>query len=231
MVREYQIIVLHTIKCSNSGVVVQCYSNANGRESLFLRCSSKNGSKLSVFHKLNILDIVTTSNPKSNMATIKEYAQPYKLYSLRDDIYKNSISLFISELLYKILKESEQNTTLYNYICSSIQILEHLNYGVANFHLSFITHLCTIIGYKPINNYSNINCRFNIRKGTFVEDNTIYFLDKLILSKEISQLINLFLTTPTTNLESIELHRDKRYHYINSIILYIFFIVRLKNRM
>ena len=59
MLAKSQIIVLHTIKHGDTGIVVQCYSNTAGRTALYFRGSSKKMRNAAILHKLNILDVVT----------------------------------------------------------------------------------------------------------------------------------------------------------------------------
>ena len=167
MLTKSQIIVLHTIKHGDTGIVVQCYSNTAGRCSLYFRASSKKQNNLALMHKLNILDVITYSNGTQSMPTIKEVSVPYNLGSLRGDIYKSTIAIFISELLGRTVRESESNPHLYSFISSSIQILEHITEGVANFHVHFLTHLCKMLGFMPLDNYGATTPVFDIATAKF----------------------------------------------------------------
>ena len=145
MIEKSQIIVLHTIKHGENGIVVQCYSNTAGRCALYFRGSSKGKNNASLLHKLNILDVVTYRNTSQSMPTIREISAPYRLTSIRGDIYKSTIAIFISELLGKTVREEEANPILYSFLSSSIQIMEHTQEGVANFHIHFIIFACILI--------------------------------------------------------------------------------------
>lgn len=192
MLVKSQIIVLHTIKHGDNGVVVQCYSNTAGRQSLYFRGSSKK-SGASSLHKLGILDVVTYHSGGASMPTIREMAAPYNLSTLRTDIYKSSIAIFISELLGRCIRESEANATLYSFISSSIQILEHTTAGVANFHIHFITHLCKMLGFMPLDNYSSSTPIFDPGSAKFCPNGNFMTLLE-------SKLLHSLLNTPSTNL-------------------------------
>ena len=111
MLTNSQIIVLHTIKHGDNGLVVQAYSATSGRVALYLRISPKNKVILSNLHRLNILDVVTYSSG-SSMPLIKEMVPALKLDSLRTNIYKNTIAIFLSELLYKWKNKIIYRTTM-----------------------------------------------------------------------------------------------------------------------
>ena len=147
--------------------MVQCYSSTAGRCALYFRASSKNRVSASLLHKLNILDVVTYSNGSQSMPTIREISAPYRIAAIRSDICKSSIAIFISELLGRTVREEEANPHLYSFLSSSIQILEHIEHGVPNFHIHFITHLCKMLGFMPMDNYSSATPIFDMATAKF----------------------------------------------------------------
>lgn len=228
MLTKSQIIILHTIKHGDSGMVVQAYSNVFGRQSLYLRGVSKHSVKFSNIHKLSILDIVAYTNGTQSMPTIKEINTPYKLISLKTDIYKSSIAIFISELLSKCVKEAEQNPILYNYLSSSIQILEHTTNGIANFHIHFITHLTKMLGFMPLDNYSLTTPIFDLSTAKFCATQHVAKYGSCYLDTSESELLHCLINTPSTNLEELKINnrvlkinRDIRYNFTKRMIDYL----------
>ena len=204
MLTKSQIIVLHTIKHGDTGIVVQCYSNTAGRCALYFRASSKKRNNTSLLHKLNILDVVTYSNGTQSMPTIKEISSPFNLATIRGDIYKSSIAMFMSELLGKTVREEEANPHLYSFLSSSIQILEHTEQGVANFHIHFTTHLCKMLGFMPSDNYSSSNPLFDIATAKFtVAPAPAYSYGHQLIGETESMLLHSLMNTPSTNLEKL----------------------------
>ncbi len=229
MLAKSQIIVLHTIKHGDTGIVVQCYSNTAGRTALYFRGSSKKMNNASLLHKLNILDVVTYSNSSGTMPTIREIGMTYNLASLRSNIYKSTIAMFISEVLGKTVRESEANPHLYSFISSSIQILEHTEEGVANFHIHFLTHLCKMLGFMPTDNYTPSSPVFDIATAKFIPvpfGPTPY--GSQLMGDTESALLHALMNTPSTNLEKlycgmqeIKLSGQLRNSYAKRMIEYI----------
>lgn len=229
MLAKSQIIVLHTIKHGDTGIVVQCYSSTAGRTALYFRGSSKKMNNAALLHKLNILDVVTYSNSSGSMPTIREVAMPYNLSSLRSNIYKSTMAIFLSELLGKAVRESEANPHLYSFISSSIQILEHTEDGVANFHIHFLTHLCKMLGFMPMDNYSSRTPIFDMATAKFISAP----LGGVIPSSQLmdegeSLLLHALLNTPSTNLgkllsgsQELKLNGQMRNSYAKRMIEYI----------
>ena len=151
MLDNIRIVVLHTIKYKESGIIVQGYSERGGRESFFVRKGGKRGrgSILPQLHPLSIIDATPSSFSFGDMTTIKEISLPYKLESIRSNILKSSIAIFISELLYKTIREIECNPEMFLFLNEAILMLESMDKGISNFHAYFTVMLCKYLGYLP----------------------------------------------------------------------------------
>ncbi len=213
MLNKSQVIVLHTIKHGDNGIVLQCYSNSCGREAVYIRVSSKNKVIMSNLHRLSILDIVTYSNGTS-MPTVKEMEPVVRLDSIRTNIYKNTIAIFVSELLVKCIKESEANLQLYQFLVSSINILEHLQEGFANFHIHFMVHLSKMLGFLPVDNYSPQTPLFNIPAARFCAG------ERCFPAAE-SELLHRILNTPAIESAMIGCNGELRYSFSRQMTGYL----------
>ena len=146
-----RIILLHLTKYGDSSLVVHTIDSVRGRCSYMLRGAGRSKHvTVGAFHNLAVLDIVGVESPKSSMAYLKEYEPAMPLDSLRSDVVKNSIALFISELLYRTIVEQNCDDRLFAWLCDAIARLNALESGaVANFHLWFMAGLCTVLGFGP----------------------------------------------------------------------------------
>jgi DNA repair protein RecO (recombination protein O) len=57
--------------------------------------------------------------------------------------------LFLSELLYKTLREEEANPALFDFLFNAIQLLDLKEEGSRNFHLAFLLHYMKYLGIFP----------------------------------------------------------------------------------
>lgn len=62
---------------------------------------------------------------------------------------KSSITFFLAEVLWRILRGTEEDTSIYTYISDSLEILEHSTRGIANFHIVFLYQLLHQLGLYP----------------------------------------------------------------------------------
>ncbi|WP_299047473.1 DNA repair protein RecO [uncultured Polaribacter sp.] len=172
-------IVLNTIKYSDSSLIVKCYTLQSGLTSYLLRGvlkSKKGGLKAAYFQPLTQLNIIASHSEKKTLHHIKEVhvSNPYK--TIYKDIVKQSIVLFLAEVLSYAIQEEEPNTNLFSYIETAFTWLD-VHDNVANFHLLFLFNLTQFLGFYP-NVSEKDKLGFNLLEGNFTnstsQKNTIY---------------------------------------------------------
>ncbi|HCV14940.1 MAG TPA: DNA repair protein RecO [Rikenellaceae bacterium] len=217
-----QIIVLHTIKHKENGLVVQCYTNRGGRESLFIKYSNKSKVKinLSQLHPLAILNAELSVMKLGSMQSIKEATPIVRLASIRGDIYKSSIALFISELIMRSIREIEENAQLYEFLSNAVLTLENIREGVSNFHPWFLVNFCRHLGYSPKIERMPQGELFDIVTAEYIrtpDSETICF------DETDSMLLYRFFKASAQVLTQIKIDGKKRHQFIGQMIKYLSF--------
>lgn len=210
-----QIIVLHLTKYGDSGVVVHCIDSVSGRSGLLVRGIGKgrNSSAMAQFLPLNILEIVSDASSKSQLRYLKEYQSAYRLDNIKNDIYKRTIALFISEVLYRGLHDNVGDEKLFNWIATSIRMLNEVQGSFSNFHLWWLVGFCNILGFKPL---------IHPRTGSFsVPENEATGLS-VFDSNELALLQN-FLELPFEKVMAIPLTGSVRNSFAESLLKYLSF--------
>ena len=168
MLVQTNAIVLHSIKYNDSSLIAHCYTEKRGLQSFLLKgiLSSKKGKiRKAHFQPLTLLELQFLHKNKGGLNFIKELKveQPYQ--SIYTSIEKNTIALFLSEILYKSLREEEANPLLFEYLKNAFLWLDsHKN--SANFHLLFLIKLTQFLGFYP-NLEENQGDYFNLESGCF----------------------------------------------------------------
>lgn len=159
MLHHLKAIVLHSIKYGESGIIVQVYSNLFGRQSFLMHGVRKRNSKISpyLFQPLSMLDIVGYVKETREIQRIKELKASVPLQHLHFDIRKSSMSLFLSEILNKTLRETDSNIELFDYISHAIQMLDISEKGIENFHLIFLIQYTKFLGIYLKENIDHLN--------------------------------------------------------------------------
>ena len=145
---ETEIIVLHYTKYGEASLVLHSLSKDFGRKSFFVRSIAKKSLK-GYFSPLNIIEAKVDKNNKSSLPTLKNVDSSYSLLGIRNSIYKSAIAMFMSEVLFKVIKDGECEAQLYDWAKRSILLLEDLKAGFSNFHIWFLLELSVVLGYAP----------------------------------------------------------------------------------
>lgn len=66
------------------------------------------------------------------MHRMKEVRSLTPLSSLPFDVRKSTISLFMAEVLYRLIRESEANEPLFDFVCRSVVQLDRMTEGISN---------------------------------------------------------------------------------------------------
>lgn len=146
MKNNIQFILLATTKTGEKSIVLHTLSKDYGRRSFIVSASKVPGAYL---QPLSILEAEICETPKATLwrATAITAVQP--LGSIRGSISKNTITLFMSEVLYRAIREDAFEEGLYDWCERSILTLDALQEAFPNFHLRWLLELCLQLGFRP----------------------------------------------------------------------------------
>ncbi len=162
-------IVLHSVKYSETSLIVKVYTESFGLQSYLLKGARNPKSKIRpvLFQPLTLLDMVVYRKEKTTLHSIKEVKLGAPLHSISTDIRKSSIVLFLAELIYKSIREEEPNEVLFEFLWHSLLLLDTIEEPFSSFHLLFAIKLSRYLGFQPQQNRSDSNRFFNLREGSF----------------------------------------------------------------
>jgi len=168
MIINTKAIVISSIKYGDHHLIVKCFTELEGAKSYLLRgilSSKKKKIKAAYFQPLTQLNIVANHKSNQTLHTIKEVEINNHYSSIPIDIYKQSIVLFLSEILNYSIQEEEENGPLFNYLESAFSWLD-TSKNSSNFHLVFLLNLTKYLGFYPELNNSDYNY-FDLSEGNF----------------------------------------------------------------
>ena len=141
-------IVLNKLNYSESSIIVRVLTEQNGLQSYLIAGvrKKKAKTKLGLFQPLNLIEVVAKHKESGALTRPKEIKIETPYSSIPFDLVKSTITLFLSEVLSKSIKYSEQDDRLFSFIRNSMLMLDHLDSGVANFHLVFLIKLSRFLG-------------------------------------------------------------------------------------
>jgi DNA repair protein RecO (recombination protein O) len=95
--------------------------------------------------------MVVYNKPESEINRIAEIKCMNPYHSIPFDVLKSTVCLFLTEILYKVLREEESNKELFDFLVSSFNFYDNSDEHHTNFHLQFLIKLTSYLGINPIN--------------------------------------------------------------------------------
>ena len=216
-------IVLKTVKYGETSVIVHIYTELFGIQSYLVngvRSSTKKGAgKANLFQPGAILDLVIYHNELKNLQRLKEYKWHYLYRQILFDVVKNSVALFIIELVYKTVREPESNSNLYEFIEDSLIHLDQSEPDlIANYPLFFSLHLSSFFGFRFSDEYTETKQFLDLQEGEFVSEAPIHpnYIEG-DLSEATSKLLRVM---QVHELKEIKLHKQTRARLLQSYLLF-----------
>ena len=148
MTTAAELIVLHTTKFGENSIVLHTLSKEYGRRGFLVRGVGKK-SMTSLFLPLTVLEADITESSRSKLFTARNLSAKYPLNGIRSNMFKNSMTLFMSEVLYRVVKEGGNEQGLYEWCEKSIQLLDSIESDFSNFHIRFLLELSIALGFSP----------------------------------------------------------------------------------
>ena len=144
-------IVLHTLKYKDTSLIADIYTEVAGRASFMVSIprSRKAAVKSVLFQPLALVELEADFRPNATIYKVKEAKSLYPFATLPYDPYKSAIALFLSEFLYRAVREEAENRPLFAYLYHSVIWLDECREGFANFHLVFLMRLSRFLGLYP----------------------------------------------------------------------------------
>lgn len=212
-------IVLHTIKYGDSSMVAYLLTEAGGRRNFMVqgvRSARGRGSKLALFQPMFALEFEGLESPRQQLDRFREVRSGLVLQSIPFDVRKSTVALFMAEVLYRLVKESEPNRALFDFVWGSVEALDALHEGTANFHLWFLAHLSRFLGFYPGNDYSP-DAWFDYREGLYTPLRPAH---ESCMSRENARIFHDLIECDVLLLAEIGLNRTQRVEFLNAMLVY-----------
>lgn len=212
-------VVLHTLKYGESSMVVHLLTDVAGRQSFIVqgvRSSRGRGSKVALFQPLFGVEFEGLSSHRGELHRFAEVRSGIVLRRIPFDIRRSTISLFIAEVLYRLVKESGEHIELFNFVWGSIEALDTIEDGVSNFHLWFLANLSRQLGFMPSGEY-HAGMYFDIVEGQFCRGVALH---GAVMQPREAQLLYELIECDVMQLAEIELNRERRVAFLEAILQY-----------
>lgn len=147
MTHRIELIILNLTRIKDSAAVIHTLSREFGRRSFITGTGA--GSRMAALLPLSIVEAEIVENRKSDLWRARNITSLHPLFGIRDNIYKNSMTLFMSEVLFRTLSDGAAEEGLFEWCRNSILTLDAMDSDFSNFHLRFLLELAGALGFAP----------------------------------------------------------------------------------
>ena len=222
MLHKTRGIVLRITNYAETSVVAKIYTQKFGLQAYLINGVKKPKAKipLNMLQPMHLLDMVVYHKPNGNMQRVKDVSSSPVLQTIPYDIVKSSIVIFLNEMIYKSIKQQHEDEVMFEFIAKSIELLDHSEHGIANFHLIFLLKLTRFLGFYPdLGGAEKFNF-FDLKDGVFVANQPLHTF--FIEADLKMQWLQLFKNS-IENFDSLKISSSVRKVLLNKIIEYYSF--------
>jgi len=219
MLHKTRGVVLKLTDYGETSVIVQVFTEKFGLQSYIVNGAKKPRAKIgrNMLQPLHLLDLVVYYKNTGAVQRIKELKNVPLLAHIPYDVVKSSIALFLNEVLYKAIKQQTADERLFDYVFNSVELLDNLKEGLANFHLIFLLGLTRYLGFYPGMATTADADYFDMHNGVFVRykpESSLY------LSPPHTQNFRNLLICGFDDLAAIKISHEERRYLINRLLEY-----------
>jgi DNA repair protein RecO (recombination protein O) len=190
-------IALSYLKQGESSIIAKIFTEEKGLQSFIVKGvrAKKAKKKLGLFQPLQLLNINATHITKNSLQYISEISIAHNQVADGIDMKKNFISIFVAEVISKVLLETEKDKALFKFIWELKNDLSNFEKINQNFPLIFLIGLSEQLGFLPSKDQIDGDY-FNLEFGEFtnnqqqlnhfIKKENSYYLRKLLENKDIN---------------------------------------------
>ena len=217
---KVQGVVLQSVRYGDTSLVVKVYTRHAGLQSYMVKgVNGKNlRNKAAFFQPLTMLRFVQSGNPnRAGLGYLRDVELDYAYRSIPGSIEKSAVFIYLAELLAHTLVQQERNESLFQFVRQSLQWLDLVEGGYANFPIFFTLELSRHLGFYPQANYCQGSV-FDMTEGQFVMQTPPH---PYCLDETQSAQLSCFLGLGLEDLSKVTLTGLQRSELLDRIITFM----------
>ncbi len=213
-------IVFQSVNYSDTSLIVKIFTETLGLQSYMVKGARSAGSKqkTAYFQPLSLLDLVVYHKENRQINTIKEIRSAYAYKHIPFDIHKQTMLLFLNEILYKSVREEGANKALFSFIYNSLHWFDLEREEYLNFHIFFLLQLTKYLGFYPKINSAPLHSGFfDLEEGIFVN---VQPMHNYYISHHELEDFTAFLTQSIEDVKKLPIGTVRRRKLLDILISY-----------
>lgn len=178
-------LMLHTTPFAETSVVAKVFTRQLGVKSYLVKGVRGRGSRVkqNLFEPLRSLDMVVYDSHRGELNYVKELSPRHP--DRPSEPVANALRFFMTEVLYKALREDEPMPALWDYV---EETSTHYSLPTTHYPITFLLTVARHLGIEPLDNFSSREPLFDLQEGRFVSIPT-----ETTLSLALSSLLHDYL--------------------------------------
>lgn len=211
-------IALRVSDYSETSVIARIYTEQFGMQSYMLNGvkRKKSSVKLTMLQPMTLLALNVYHKAGKGLQRVSEMRSEPKLNTIAFDMSKTSVAFLLSEVIGKTVQESEANKKLFDFIFDSVLLLDKQE-AAGSFHLSFLLHLTSHLGFFPQENFSAERKYFNLKEGLFVSHPPSH---PHWLNESLSESFYKLLKMPLEKISALQFSSSEKKNIQHALLMY-----------
>lgn len=138
-------VVLYLQPYSDKAHILHTYTRAEGRTNFMVYGIGKRHSG-AVYAPLSLVEITANRGVAQKMPILRQINTAYIPSQIQGDIKRQTIALFLAEVLFRTLQHPLQDIALFDYVETMVQNLDTTK-EPENLHIRFMTDLAAYLGF------------------------------------------------------------------------------------
>jgi DNA repair protein RecO (recombination protein O) len=224
MVHTTKGIVLRTVRYGDTSIITTVYTELFGIQSYIVKgvrqSTKRSAGKAGFFQPAAMLEMEVYHNELKQLQFIKEYQWSYLYEHVLFDVVKNTVAIYVVELLQHSLKQPEANPELFYLIEDTLKQLDRGNDTLTgNLPLYFTLHLGRELGFGMGGQYSSATPILDLQEGVFVSERPLH---SYYLEDAAAEITSRLLALQFYNdLETFQLNRSMRRELLQAYQTYL----------
>ena len=143
-------IVIQSLKYGENSLISKVVSEERGLVRLISnRVKSRKNKQANFFQPLSAIYFTCYISNKTSIHRVKELSFNTSITQPTENVSINSLRFFIAEFLFKVVKEEEQNRSLYTFLELKVNLLYKSDTDLSLFHIQFLSDFFEQLGIQP----------------------------------------------------------------------------------
>lgn len=144
MLKTLHILPLRITAHSDTTAILTAFARELGTMSFAV-----SPKRRSLLRPLSLLEVEASIRPGREVHTFKDARPILALHNVMADPVRTALTMFLAEALQAILRQSDGDPLVFDFIADAMARLNDPATHVANFHLTFLVRLAAILGIAP----------------------------------------------------------------------------------